>query len=109
MLKKIKEKKKITLKNSTRILLKFFKIVLFQYVIFLFYSALFLTPLFFLEDELFIKLNVYFLVFIAIFPMIQSLFHIHYSETGSLFSRFEVWIGSIFFFLLVPVVILVVL
>ncbi|MGL6125244.1 MAG: hypothetical protein ACRC1F_01995 [Metamycoplasmataceae bacterium] len=106
MLKKIKEKKKITLKGSIRITWKFFKIIAFQYTIFIIYLASFLLPLIFLDAEFFERMNIFLIMFIALFPAIQSLFHIHYTETGSSFSRFEVWIGSVLFFLVIPIILL---
>ncbi|MGL5617963.1 MAG: hypothetical protein ACRCWU_02865 [Metamycoplasmataceae bacterium] len=108
MLKKIRKTKRITYKDLTKVILKFFKIVSFQYIVFSIYLTSFLLPLFFLDENVLNRLNLYLLVFVGIFPLIQSFFHLHYTETGSQFSRFEVWIGSIFFFIIIPIFILLV-
>ncbi|MGL5643219.1 MAG: hypothetical protein ACRCW3_00355 [Metamycoplasmataceae bacterium] len=109
MLKKIRKTNKITYKDIVRIFFKFFKIVSFQYIVFSIYLASLLLPLIFLDDNIFDRLNLYFLVFIAIFPLIQSFFHFYYTETGSKFSRFEVWIVSLLFLIIIPIFILFVL
>ncbi|MGL5308673.1 MAG: hypothetical protein ACRC9F_01345, partial [Metamycoplasmataceae bacterium] len=107
-LKRIKKNKRITLKNSSKFVFKFFKILSFQYIVFSLYIGSFLLPIYFLDETLFNRLNVYLILFVVIFPLIQSFFHFYYTETGSRFSRFQVWIGSILFFLIIPIFILLV-
>lgn len=102
-MKKIKNKKRKTWKYFSKKLFSFMKIIIFQYFIFILYFLMFSIPNYFLDGE-WEKMNVYFLLFVLIFPIIQSIFNIHYIQTGSLNSRLEVWLGMIFYFFIIPIV-----
>ncbi len=82
----------------------FLKITFFQYFVLITYSTLFLIPIFVINWQA-NEINIYFILFMVIFPMIQSMFHMYYVQTGSLYSRFEVWMGMIIYFFIIPIVV----
>ena len=88
-MKKIKLKRPITFKFICNNLFKFLKITLFQYLLLVSYAALFIIPILFIENNR-SNLHLYLIIFVFIFPLIQSFLYMHYLGTGSLYSRFLV-------------------
>ena len=105
-MKKIKLKRPITFKTICNNLFKFLKINLFQYLLFVSYASLFIFPVLFIEDR-WSDLHLYLMIFVLIFPLIQSFFYMHYLGTGSLYSRFFVWLGTGVFFLVIPIFVVI--
>lgn len=102
-MKKIRSKKNLTINDYLKKILTIFKIILFQYFILIPYALFFSIPLLLWDESINLSSIILILLFIIIFPLFQSIFHIHYINTGSLYSRFEVWMGTMFFYLLVPI------